>query len=112
MVLDYGLCGFWTETNSLEYLLALLSFNDIGGDCPDHHIVVWWLVWLRPVLVIWAQGFWVGLLPLVWLAVLFLAAMWGAVTGGVRHGNVWPLVLGLGRAFTRCMTSGWVVSYH
>ncbi len=31
MVLDYGLCGFWAETNSLESLLAFLSFDDWGG---------------------------------------------------------------------------------
>ncbi len=70
VVSDYGLCSFWAETNSLENLLALLSFNDLGGDCPNHCMVVWVLVWLQPILVAWAWGFWVGLLPLVWLAVL------------------------------------------
>ncbi len=112
MVLDYGLCSFGAETHSLKDLLAFLSFNDFGGDCPDHYMVVWWLVLLWPVLVAWAWGFWVGLLPLIWLAVLVLAAMRGAVTGGVWHGIVWPLVLGFGQAFTRHMTSWWVVLYH
>ncbi len=84
----------------------------LGGDCPDHHIIVLGLVWLQPVLVAWAQGFQVGLLPLVWLAVLVLAAMGNAITSGIRHGDVWPLVLGSRRIFI-CHTTLWgIVSCH
>ncbi len=95
MVLDHGLCGFEAETNSLKDLLAFLSLDDFGGNCPNHRMVVWGLVWLQPVLVFWARSYWVGLLPLVWLVVLVLAAIGDTVTGGDRHGDVWPLPMGL-----------------
>ncbi len=109
MVSDYSLCGFGAETNSLKDLLAFLSFNDFGGDCPDHYMVVWWLVLLWPVLVAWAWGFWVGLLPLVWLAILVLATMWDTIGDGIQHGDIWTLVLGFRRVFTHCTTLWWVV---
>ncbi len=65
MILDYGLCGLGAETNSLEDLLAFVPFDDLGGNCPNHCIIVWGMVWLWPFLVAWARGFQVGLLPWV-----------------------------------------------
>ncbi len=109
---DYGLCSLRAETNSLEDLLAFLLLNDLGGNCPNHRIIVWELVWLQPFLVAWARGFRVGLLPLVWLAVLVFDAMGDAVTGVVWHGDVWPLVLGSRQIFTLRMTLSRVVLCH
>ncbi len=100
------------ETNSVKESLALQPFDDIRGDCPNHHIHVSGFFWLLPFLVTLAQGFRVELRPLVWVAVLVWASMGSAVTGGIRHGDIWPLVLGSRWVFIHRTTSWGVVSCH
>ncbi len=75
MVAVCGLCQFWIETNSLEEVLALQSFDEFRGNVPLHQVKVGRFLWLLPFLVAWARGFWVGLRPLVWVAILFWASM-------------------------------------
>ncbi len=112
MIADYSLSRVKKETNSVKESLTLHPFDDIRGDCPNHHIHVGRFFWLLPFLVAWAWGFWVGLRPLVWVAILVWASMGIAVTGGIRHGDIWPLVLGSGWIFLRRTTSLGDVSCH
>ena len=112
MVANNGLRCVKKETNSVKESLTLQPFDDIRGNCPNHHVHVGRFFWLLPFLVAWARGFRVGLRYRVWLAVLVLASMGNAVTGDVRHGDVWPLVLGSGRVYIRRTTLWGVVSCH
>ncbi len=68
MVLNYGLCFIYTETNPFEEMLTLLPLNDLWGNTPLHCIDVGGFFRLLPFLVAWAWGFWVGWF---WVAILF-----------------------------------------
>ncbi len=96
MILDYGMCCLYTETISFEAVLSLLPLNDLRGNIPLHCIIVGRFLRLLPILVAWARCLWVELQPLVWVAVLSLASMGSTVTCSICHGNIWPLVFGLG----------------
>ncbi len=100
MITDFGLCHIYEETNSVEESLALLSFDDFGGDIPWHLVHVGRFFRLLPFLVAWAQGFWVGQQLLVWVAVFVLASMGAPSLAMCAMATSCPWSWGLGRSLS------------